>query len=87
MKSASRKLAARLQYAHAVGTAGDPALRSQVRACRWTGQPGTQKLLQLYGARLLCVRYRYDEEKQERLVVILEKAIEDVDALSHSPSE
>lgn len=32
-------------------------------------------------------RMRYDEQQQERLVTILEKAIEDVDALRRSTSE
>lgn len=30
------------------------------------GQRGTKKLLQQYGARLICVRYRYDEDRQRR---------------------
>jgi len=30
------------------------------------GQKGTQGLVERYGARLLCVRYRYDAEKQQR---------------------
>jgi hypothetical protein len=25
------------------------------------GQKGTRKLVELYGSRLVCVRYRYDE--------------------------
>ena len=27
------------------------------------GQPGTKKLLEIYGDNLICVRYRYDDEK------------------------
>ncbi len=30
------------------------------------GQRGTKKLLKKYGNRLICVRYRYDEEKKLR---------------------
>lgn len=30
------------------------------------GQPGTKRLLEKYGQRLICVRYRYDEEQQMR---------------------
>jgi hypothetical protein len=31
------------------------------------GEPGTRKLVEEYGDRLLYVRYRYDEERQLRL--------------------
>ena len=31
------------------------------------GQKGTRRLLAKYGAALLCVRYRYDEEAGENL--------------------
>jgi hypothetical protein len=37
---------------------------------RRAGQPGTKKLMRRYGADLLCVRYRYDEESQLRLKTI-----------------
>jgi hypothetical protein len=30
------------------------------------GQKGTQGLMERYGARLVCVRYRYDADKQKR---------------------
>ena len=30
------------------------------------GQRGTKKLVEQYGARLVCVRYRYDEQKGSR---------------------
>ena len=30
------------------------------------GQPGTRKLVEKYGAQLLCVRYRYDALKRKR---------------------
>ena len=29
------------------------------------GQPGTKKLVETYGDNLLCVRYRYDEQKSK----------------------
>lgn len=41
------------------------------------GQPGTKKLLKQYGDDLVCVRYRYDAERQEKLKtveVIVERA-------------
>ena len=31
------------------------------------GQPGTRKLLEQYGDNLVCVRYRYDEERRKRV--------------------
>lgn len=34
------------------------------------GQKGTRKLVELYGSRLICVRYRYDEEHQKRLKTV-----------------
>ena len=34
------------------------------------GMPGTKKYLAKYGQNLHCVRYRYDEEKQEQLTTI-----------------
>lgn len=30
------------------------------------GQKGTKKLTELYGEKLVCVRYRYDEQRQMR---------------------
>lgn len=30
------------------------------------GQPGTKGLMEQYGAKLVCVRYRYDEERRLR---------------------
>ena len=35
----------------------------KVRRILQPGQPGTKKLLQRYGDNLICVRYRYDDEK------------------------
>jgi len=34
------------------------------------GQKGTRKLLEQYGNRLLCVRYRYDEKRQVRMKTV-----------------
>jgi len=34
------------------------------------GQPGTKKLMQVYGARLVCARYRYGRERQKRLKTV-----------------
>lgn len=30
------------------------------------GEPGTKKLLQIYGSDLVCVRYRYDHAKNKK---------------------
>ena len=41
------------------------------------GQPGTKKLLDKYGDRLVCVRYRYDIENRKRsktIEIILEES-------------
>ena len=42
------------------------------------GQKGTKKLLDKYGDRLICVRYRYDKERKKRLKTI-ELIVEEVD--------
>lgn len=34
------------------------------------GQPGTKKLMQVYGDRLVCVRYRYDREQRKRVKTV-----------------
>ncbi len=34
------------------------------------GQPGTKRLVKLYGARLLCVRYRYDAAQGKRFKTV-----------------
>ncbi|MDQ3280299.1 MAG: hypothetical protein M3Q69_02700 [Acidobacteriota bacterium] len=41
------------------------------------GRPGTKRLFAEYGSRLVCVRYRYDEELQTRCKTI-ELIIEEV---------
>ncbi len=42
----------------------------RIRLTRRPGQPGTKKLLGEYGERLICVRYRYDDELQERIKTV-----------------
>ena len=34
------------------------------------GQPGTRRLVDRYGDRLVCVRYRYDDDRQRRLTTV-----------------
>lgn len=36
----------------------------------YPGQPGSKKLQQQYGDALLCVRYRYDTERKERVKTV-----------------
>ena len=38
----------------------------RARAKLQPGQPGTKALMKIYGDRLVCVRYRYDRERQKR---------------------
>ncbi|HDH10589.1 MAG TPA: hypothetical protein ENG83_00010 [Nitrospirae bacterium] len=38
----------------------------QTRLRLLPGQKGTKKMLQTYGDQLVCVRYRYDEERKKR---------------------
>jgi hypothetical protein len=37
---------------------------------RRAGQPGTKKLMAEYGSDLVCVRYRYDEDRCERIKTV-----------------
>jgi hypothetical protein len=37
---------------------------------RRAGQPGTKKLMREYGRNLICVRYRYDEERGQRIKTV-----------------
>ena len=41
-----------------------------VRSCMRPGAKGTRRLLRVYGAQLLCVRYRYDEYGRRRLTTV-----------------
>ena len=34
------------------------------------GRPGTKKLMKTYGDRLVCVRYRYDQEQRKRIKTV-----------------
>lgn len=38
----------------------------QARSKLKPGQPGTKKLVEQYGAELVCVRYRYDDQRGKR---------------------
>jgi len=40
------------------------------------GQPGTKKLIEKYGEKLICVRYRYDP-KQKRKIKTIELIVEE----------
>lgn len=42
------------------------------------GRSGTKKLVALYGERLVCVRYRYDEKRKKRFKTV-ELIIEEID--------
>lgn len=42
----------------------------QIRSTVHPGQRGTKKLFAQYGDRLVCVRYRYDEQRQRRFKTI-----------------
>ncbi|MBS1808395.1 MAG: hypothetical protein JST84_09405 [Acidobacteria bacterium] len=42
----------------------------RTRLTRHPGQPGTKRLVAEYGAKLVCVRYRYDEAQGRRLKTV-----------------
>jgi hypothetical protein len=42
----------------------------RIRGILKPGQRGTKRLVEQYGASLLCVRYRYDEARHKRLKTI-----------------
>ena len=42
----------------------------QTRLKLLPGQRGTKKLIQKYGDQLVCVRYRYDEERKKRFKTV-----------------
>lgn len=42
----------------------------RTRLIRQPGQPGTKRLVAEYGAKLICVRYRYDETIGRRLKTV-----------------
>src|SRR5262245_32164243 len=50
----------------------------QARSKLKPGQKGTRKLVELYGSRLICVCYRYDEARQRRVKTV-ELIVEEID--------
>lgn len=50
--------------------------RRRTRLTLAPGQNGTKKLVEKYGSRLVCVRFRYDEQRQRRYKTI-ELIVED----------
>lgn len=42
----------------------------RTRLTRQPGQPGTKQLVAEYGAKLVCVRYRYDEVRRRRVKTV-----------------
>jgi hypothetical protein len=52
-------------------------LEARVGAHMAPGAKGTRKLFRDYGARLVCVRYRYDEVRRKRLKTV-EIVVEEV---------
>ncbi len=42
----------------------------RTRLTRQPGQPGTKQLVAEYGAKLICVRYRYDEARGRRVKTV-----------------
>lgn len=53
---------------------------------RRAGEPGTMKLMAQYGESLVCVRYRYDADAQERLKTV-EIVVERIAWRSRAPRE
>lgn len=42
----------------------------RARGKRRPGQPGTRAYMEIYGDRLVCVRYRYDAEQRRRYTTV-----------------
>ncbi len=42
----------------------------QARRTLVPGQKGTKKFLDHYGEKLICVRYRYDEQQRKRVTTV-----------------
>jgi hypothetical protein len=42
----------------------------EIRTVRKPGDKGTQALMQKYGERLVCIRYRYDPARKKRLKTV-----------------
>jgi hypothetical protein len=47
-----------------------PTLLLQVRRTLRPGDPGTHKLVERFGAHLVCVRYRYDPDTRIRMTTV-----------------
>ena len=47
------------------------------------GQPGTRKLVEEYGARVVCIRYRYDAATKKRYKTV-ELIVEEVEWVPHA---
>jgi len=59
-----------LEPAAAAETASNPGAATRVTRSLRPGQPGTLKLMRLYGRGLLCVRYREDARGQTRYTTV-----------------
>ena len=53
-----------------IGFSHKEAYAMRIRLIRQPGQPGTKRLVAEYGAKLVCVRYRYDEVQGRRLKTV-----------------
>jgi hypothetical protein len=42
----------------------------EIRTVRRPGEKGTRKLVEKYGERLICIRYRYDPARKKRLKTV-----------------
>lgn len=42
----------------------------EIRTVRRPGEKGTRKLVEKYGERLICIRYRYDPVRRKRLKTV-----------------
>ena len=56
---------------------------NRTRLIRQPGQPGTKRLVEQYGPKLVCVRYRYDAEAGKRYKTV-ELIVEES---NYSPSQ
>ena len=60
------------------------ARKMKARSTLRPGQRGTKRLVAIYGDRLVCVRYRYDRERQKRVTTV-EIVHEEVDWTPNPP--
>lgn len=56
----------------------------EIRTVRRPGEKGTRKLVEKYGERLICIRYRYDPARRKRLKTV-ELVIAEEDWLPPEP--